>query len=140
MDELEEEQPGDRGPDEQHQLPSQLKGHYKQRENSKPPSSRKSSKERVTSTNPPTHIVGEEPVPLGEGNPAALVVRALVVRALIARVVIVHDILDVRDIVIVIVLDGGLGARLLGSLDHAEDLEDLIHGCGAVNLERKEYT
>ena len=79
-------------------------------------------------------------MPLGEGNPAALVVRALVVRALIARVVIVHDILDVRDIVIVIVLDGGLGARLLGSLDHVEDLEDLIHGCGAVNLEIREYT
>ena len=53
-------------------------------------------------------------MPLGEGDPAALVLRALVpralvVRALVARVIIVLDILDVRDIVIVIVLDGGLG-------------------------------
>ena len=64
------------------------------------------------------------------------ILRALVVRALKARVVTTHETLDVGDVIIIVELDGGLEARLVSSLDLAEDLQDLVHSGLAVNLDK----
>ena len=53
--------------------------------------------------------------------------RALVILALVAT----------RDIVIVSRLVGGVVAGLLGIVDLGEDLLDLLEGCGALDLERR---
>ena len=143
MDDLGDHQAEDSSSNKDHQLLSQLKGHYKQRETArkfKTTIQSISSKERVTSTKPPTYIISEEPVPLSSHWEVlvirALVIRAVVVRALIARVVTVHEILDIGDVLISVELDGGLEARLVSSLDLAEDLQDLVHSGLAVNLDK----
>ena len=91
--------------------------------------SRKSSKERVTSANPPTHVICDDSTPLGDGDPVALVVtlaaRALVILALVAT----------RNIVSMLV--GGVAAGLLSIIDLGEDLLDLLEGCGALDLGRR---
>ena len=53
--------------------------------------------------------------------------RALVILALVAT----------RDVIIVSRLVGGVVAGLLGIIDLGEDLLDLLDGCGALDLERK---
>ena len=140
MDDLEDHQAGDSSSNEHHQLLSQLKGHYKQREKFKTTIQSISSKERVTSNKPPTYIISEEPVPLSTDlailRTIRAILRALVVRALKARVVTTHEILDGGDFIISVELDGGLEARLLSSLDLAEDLQDLVHSGLAVNLDK----
>ena len=140
MDDLGDHQAEDSSSNEDHQLLSQLKGHYKQREKFKTTIHSISSKERVTSNKPPTYIISEEPVPLSTDlailRTIRVILRALVVRALKARVVTTHETLDVGDVIIIVELDGGLEARLVSSLDLAEDLQDLVHSGLAVNLDK----
>ena len=144
MDDLGDHQAEDSSSNEDHQLLSQLKGQFKQRETArkfKTTIQSISSKERVTSNKPPTYIISEEPVPLSTDlailRTIRVILRALVVRALKARVVTTHETLDVGDVIIIVELDGGLEARLVSSLDLAEDLQDLVHSGLAVNLDKE---
>ena len=54
-----------------------------------------------------------------------------------ARALVIPALIVTRDIVIVSRLVGGVVAGLLGIVDLGEDLLDLLEGCGALDLERR---